>query len=69
MNTHHAVVDLPPVAVPLAGDSHGLLAALGRARLVHTADRLVMGMLSSDNSLATISEFLFIPFDRFEKTL
>lgn len=63
MNPHNTVVDLPPVAVPLAGNAHGRLAALGRARLVHATDGLGVGMLLGDDLLAPISEFLFIPLD------
>ena len=69
VNPHNTVVDLPPVAVPLAGNSHGRFAALGRARLVHTTDGLGVGMILGDDLLAAISEFLFIPLDRFEKAL
>ncbi len=69
MNTHNTVVDLPSVAIPLAGNSHGRFAALGRARLVHATDRLGVGMILGDDLLAAISEFLFIPLDRFEKAL
>jgi len=69
VNTHNTVVDLPPVAIPLAGNSHGRFAALGRARLVHATDGLGVGMILGDDLLAAISEFLFIPLDRFEKAL
>jgi hypothetical protein len=69
MNAHHAVVDLAAVAVVLATDSHGVLAALGRPRLVHAADRFGVRMLFGDDLLAAISELLFIPFDRFEQAL
>ena len=69
MNTHNTVVDLSAVAIPLAGNSHGRFAALGRARLVHTTDGLGVGMILGDDLLAAISEFLFIPLDRFEKAL
>ena len=69
MNPHNTVVDLPPVAIPLAGNSHGRFAALGRARLVHATDGLGVGMILGDDLLAAISKFLFIPLDRFEKAL
>ncbi len=69
MNTHNTVVDLPSVAIPLAGNSHGRSAALGRARLVHATDRLGVGMILGDDLLAAISKLLFIPLDRFEKAL
>jgi len=69
VNPHNTVVDLPPVAIPLAGNSHGRFAALGRARLVHATDGLGVGMILGDDLLAAISKFLFIPLDRFEKAL
>ena len=69
MDCHNRVVDLPAVAVPLTGNSHGRFAALGSARLVHATDRLGMGMILGNDLLASIAEFLFIPLDRFEKAL
>ena len=69
MNNHNTVVDLPSVSIPLAGNSHGRFATLGRARFVHATDGLGVGMILSDDLLTTISEFLFIPLDRFEKPL
>jgi len=69
MNCDHAVVDLTPVAVPLATGPNGLVAALGRARLVHTTNRVGVGVLCGDDLLAPISELLFIPPNRFEKAL
>ena len=69
MNCDHTVVDLPPVAVPLATGSHGLVAALGRARLVQATDRLRVGVLGGNDLLAPISQFLFIPLNRFQKAL
>ena len=69
MNADNTVVHLPTAAIPLPAGTHRLLAALGRARLVHATDRLWVGMLPSDDLLATISEVLIIPLDRFEKAL
>ena len=69
MHSHDAVVDLAPVAVPLPRDAHRVVAALGRPGLVHHADRLRVSMLLGHDLLATVEEFLFIPLDRFEKTL
>jgi len=69
MHSHHAVVDLPPIAVVLPTDAHRLFAALGRSRLIHAADRLGRRMVPGDDLLAPVSEFLFIPLDRFEKPL
>lgn len=69
MNAHHAVVDLSPVAIVLPTNAHGLPTALGRAGLIHAADRLGRGVLGSDNLLAAVSEFFFIPLDRFKEPL
>ena len=69
MNAHDAVVDLPPVAIPLTTDTHRIFAALGRAGLVHTTNGFGMSMVFRDDLLAAVSELLFIPLDRFEKTL
>ena len=69
MNGNHTVVDLTPVAVPLATGPNGLVAALGRARLVHATDRVGVGMLCDNDLLAPVSELLFIPLNRFEKAL
>ena len=69
MNADHTVVDLPPVAVPLATNAHSMFATLGRARLVHATDRFEMSMVFRDDLLAPVSELLFIPLDRFEEAL
>ena len=69
MHSHHTVVDLPTVPIPLAIDAHRLFATLSRAGLVHATDGFVMGVAFHDDLLAAVPEFLFIPLDRFEKTL
>ncbi len=69
MNGNRTVIDLTTVPIPLAIDAHRLLAALRRAGLVHATDGLVMGMVFRDDLLAAVLQFLFIPLDRFEKTL
>ncbi len=69
MNAHNTVVHLPTVSVPLPTSPHCLFATLGRAGLVHATDGLGMDMVFGDDLLAAISELLFIPLDRFEKTL
>jgi len=69
MNGNRTVIDFTTVPIPLAIDAHRLLAALRRAGLVHATDGLGMGMVFGDNLLAPISEFLFIPLDRFKEAL
>ena len=69
VNAHHTIVDLPTVAVVLSTDAHGMPTALGRARLVHVADRFGVGMILDDDLLTAVSELFFIPLDRFEKSL
>ncbi|MCH7752692.1 MAG: hypothetical protein IH898_11130 [Planctomycetes bacterium] len=55
MHRHHAIVDLPPVAIPLPTGADGLVAALGHTRLIHATDRLARGMVLGDDLLASIS--------------
>ncbi|MCZ6655342.1 MAG: hypothetical protein O7D91_20230 [Planctomycetota bacterium] len=69
MNCHNTVVDLPTVPIPLPTNSHRMLAALGRARLVHATDSLGVRMVLSHDLLASISQLFLIPLDRFEKAL
>lgn len=69
MDSHHTVVDLSPVAVVLTSGAHRLDAAFGRAGLVHATDGLWVGMVLGDDLLAAISQLLFIPLDRFQKSL
>lgn len=69
VNAHHTVLDFAAVPVVLPGGAHGLLAAFGRARLVHAADGFRMRVFGSHDLLTTISQLLFVPFDRFKKTL
>jgi hypothetical protein len=69
VNGHDAIVDLAPIAVPLPTGSHGFFAALGRPRLIHAPDGVGISMVFGDDLLAAISEFFFIPLDRFEEPL
>ena len=69
MHSHHAVIHLPPTAIPLPPDAHRVVATLGGPGLVHHADRLRVSMILGHDLLATVVEFLLIPLDRFEKTL
>jgi hypothetical protein len=69
MHAHHAVVNLPTIPIPLPTGAHRLLAALGRARLVHATDGFRIGMVFRHDLLAPVSELLFIPLDRFQKAL
>ena len=69
MHNDHAVVDLAAVAAPLPLYAHRIASALGHSRLVHRANRLWMGVVGSHDLLAAITEFFFIPLDRFQKSL
>ena len=69
MHSHHAIIHFSAIAVPLPPNAHGIVAALGDGRLIDHADRLRVAMISGDNLLTTIMEFLFIPLDGFEETL
>jgi hypothetical protein len=69
MHSHHTIVHLAPIAIPLPVHAHGVRAALGNPGLVHYADRLRVSMLLGHDLLATVVQFFFIPLDGFEKTL
>jgi hypothetical protein len=69
VDTHHAIVDLAPAAVPLPPDTDRLAAAFGNPRFVQDSDRFSMRMVLGHNLLATVMEFLFIPLDAFQETL
>ncbi len=64
-----AVLNLPSITVVLPLDASRVSAALGRSRLVDAADRLGTGVFVGNHLLATISQLLFIPHDRFQKPL
>ena len=55
MDSHNTIVDLATVPVPLPSGAHGMFAAFSRARLVHAADRLRVGVLGGHDLLASIS--------------
>jgi hypothetical protein len=69
MHSHHAVVDLAAVAVVLPSHADGLAAAFGGAGFVHAADGLGMRMVASHDLLTAVSQFLFLPTDRFQEAL
>ena len=69
MHSHHAIIHLSPIAVPLPCHAHGVVAALGDAGFIHHADRLRVSMIFGHDVLTPIVEFLFIPLDGFEETL
>jgi hypothetical protein len=69
MHSHHAIVHLAPVAIPLPPDTHRVVPTLGDRGLVHHADRVGVGVVLGDDLLTAVVEFLFIPLDGFEETL
>jgi len=69
MHSDHAGVNFAPLAIPLPGDTHGLVAAFADRRLVHHADRVGVSVVLGHDLLATVMELLFIPLDRFQETL
>lgn len=69
MHADDAVIDLAATAEPLPPDADGLIAALGRARFVDTADGEGMAMRLRHDSLALVAHAPFIPLDRFQQTL
>ena len=69
MHTDDAVFDLAAIAVVLSLHAHGVVAALGRARLINASNRFGMRMLLGNNCMTTIAKLLFIPLNRFKKPL
>lgn len=69
MHTDNAVIHLPAIPIPLTTDTDGLFPALGNARFVHASDRVRMSVIFGHNLLAAVSKFLFVPLDRFKKSL
>jgi hypothetical protein len=69
MHSHHAIVHLAPVAIPLPRDAHRVVPALGDRGLVHHADRLRVAVIAGHDLLATVVELFFIPLDGFQETL
>jgi hypothetical protein len=69
MHRHHAILHLASVPVVLPRGPHGLLAALGGAGLVHATDRFGISVLLGHDLLATVSQLLVTPLDRFQKPL
>ena len=64
-----AVLHFAPVAVVLTLHARGLPAALGRSRLIDHTQRLRVRMLGGHQLLAAVAEPLFVPPDRFQKSL
>lgn len=69
MHADNAVVDLAAAAEPLPRRANGLVAALGGAGLIETADRLRMRVFTGDQPLAVVAHACLIPLDRFHETL
>lgn len=69
MHSHDAVVDLAAVAVVLPPRADRVGAALADAGLVHAPNGLGMRVVASHDLLAAVSQFLFMPLDRFQKAL
>lgn len=64
-----AVLDLASVAVVLTLDACRMFAAFGGAGFVNATDGVDVGVLGGDDVLAVVSQFLFVPGDRFEESL
>jgi hypothetical protein len=69
MYSHHTVIDLAAIAVVLPTRAHGFAATLAGAGLVHAADGLGMRVLARHDLLAAVTQFLFLPLDRFQEPL
>ncbi len=69
VNTDDTVFNLATVAVVLPCDPDGVTAAFVRSRFVDQADRLWVSVIASDDLLAAVAKFFFIPLDRLQKSL
>ena len=69
MHSHSAIIDLAAVPVVLPSCAHRFAATLGGAGFVHAPNGVGMRVLASHDLLAAVSQFLFIPLDRFQKAL
>jgi hypothetical protein len=69
MHSHHAIIHLSPIAVPLPCHANRIVATFGDGRFIHHADRLWVSMIFGHDVLTPVVEFLFIPLDGFEETL
>lgn len=69
MHSHDAIVDLAAVAVVLPPHANRIAAALANAGLVHAPNRFRVRVVASHDLLAAVSQFLFIPLDRFQEAL
>jgi hypothetical protein len=69
MDSHHAVVQLPAVAIVLSPHADRVVAALADPRFINAADGFRARMIARHNLLTTIAQSFLIPLDRFEKTL
>lgn len=63
MHTDDTVIDLAATAQPLPRGADGLVAALGRPRLIDTADRFGVAMLACHELLALVANPWAIPLD------
>jgi hypothetical protein len=69
MHSHHTVIDLAAVAIVLPTRAHRFAATLTDTGFVHAPDGLSMRVLARHKLLAALSQFIFIPLDRFQKPL
>jgi hypothetical protein len=69
MHANDTVVYFAATAKPLPRGADGLVAALGRSRLIDAADRLGVGVIAGNQLLALVADGAFIPLDRFQQTL
>jgi hypothetical protein len=63
MHADDTVVDLAATPQPLPSSTHGMLAALGRSRLVNAADRFRVRVLAGHEPLALVAHSDLVPLD------
>ena len=69
VHSHHAIIDLAAIAIVLPTCAHRFASTLADAGLVHAPEGFGMRVLASHDLLAAVSQFLFIPLDRFQEAL
>jgi hypothetical protein len=69
VDANGTVIDLTSITVVLPRNCRSASPALGCSRLIDGSNRIVMGMVSGNNLLTSITQQPLFPLDRFKETL
>jgi hypothetical protein len=69
VNPDHPVLHFAATSQPLSRRADGVMAALGGSRFINAANRLGVGVIVGDDSLAAVAKTGLVPMDRFQQTL